>query len=171
MKIISVLLSVIFLFSVFYIESPAQEPLVLIRHYIVEDNYGESGTYRIIKNENNFEKITIHGSECRKQTPQSTKEILRIPLFPDAYKVDGGFLLPSEIEGIVMDIPFNYFSCLESSARYFQMLLYNGWEITYFNATSLCVQIGLVNENGVKCRLLIYKDFLKVYCSLINSNA
>jgi len=151
-------------------ESLAYESPVLIRPYIVEDNYGEPSIYRIIKSKNGFEKLTVHGSECKRQTPQSTKEILRLPIFFDVYKVDGGFLLPSEIEGIVMDIPFNYFSCLESSARYFYMLLYNGWEIVYFNATSLCIQIGLVNEDGVKCRLFIYKDFLKVYCMLINSN-
>lgn len=166
MKVMPALLAAVLTISMPNTELPAQELSVQNRPYIVEDNYSPSDTYRIIKSKNSYEKLTAYGKERYKQTVQSTKEILYLPLCLDVNEIDGSFLLPSEIEGIVMDIPFNYYSNLESSARYFQTLLYNGWEIDYYNATSLCVQIGLVRD-GVVCRLLIYEDYLKVYCKLI----
>lgn len=145
---------------------PSNHP-ALVRPHIVEDNYSQSDTFRIVKNGNVYEKFTVSGKERFKQTVQSTKEILYLPICIDVEMVDDGFLLPSKIEGIVMDIPFNYYSSLESSARYLQTLLYNGWEIEYYNATSLCIQVGLIRD-GVICRLLIYEDYLKVYCKLLS---
>lgn len=166
MKIVTVLLAAALTLSMANVESLAQEPPSQNRAYIVEDNYSSSDAYRIIKSKNAYEKLTIHSREHYKQTVQSTKEILRLPICLEVEKIDGGFLPPSKVKGIVMDIPFNYYSNLESSSKYFQTLLYNGWEIEYYNATSLCIQVGLLKE-GVVCRILIYKDYLKVYCKLI----
>jgi len=134
---------------------------------IVEDNYYPSDTYRIVRGRNGYDKITVNGREHHKQPVQSAKEVMRLPIALDLYEIDCIFLMPSEINGIVMDIPYNYYSPLASSAKYYQMLLYNGWELAYYNASSLCVQIGLINSSGITCRLLIYEDYLKVYCSLM----
>jgi len=136
------------------------------RPIIVEDNYSKTDTYRILQTGNGYERLTVYGTERHKQFVQSTKEVIRLPFFLDMYESVSGFIMPSEIEGIVMDIPFNYYSSLDSSAEYFYLLLYNGWEIEYYNASSLCIQAGLVKD-GVSCRLLIYEDYLKVYCKLL----
>ena len=133
---------------------------------IVEDNYLSSNRYRIVQSKNGYEKITIHGKERYKQLVQSTKEILKLPINLDTYESNEIFLLPSVVEEIIFDIPYNYFSSLESSAKYFQLLLRDSWEIEYYNASSLCIQVGLIKD-GITCRLLIYEDYLKVYCRLI----
>lgn len=166
MKILPVLLTAALSFSAPGAKMPEQGLLNPSNIVIVEENYSLSDTYRIMKSKNAYEKLTIYSKERHKQTLQSTKEILNIPICIEVDEVNGGFLLPSEIEGIVLDIPFNYYSNLDASAKYFQILLYNGWEIEYYNATSLCIQIGLV-RNGYNCRILIYEDYLKVYSKLI----
>jgi len=137
------------------------------KQIIVEDNYFRSNTYRIIQVKNGYAKITVDGRARHKDAVQSTKDVLRFPVILNVEKINDEFLMPSEIDGIVMDIPFNYYSSIESSARFFYTLLQNGWELEYYNATSLCIQIGLVNNQRVMCRLLVYADYLKVYCSLI----
>jgi hypothetical protein len=162
------LLSVVLALSAPNAELSAQKPQASKRPHIVEENYSPTDTYRIIRHNNEYKKLTVHGKERYRQMVQSTKEILQLPAQLDVSEAEGGFLLPSKIDGIVMDIPFNYYSNLESSAKYFHTLLYNGWEIQYYNATSLCVQIGLIDENGVTCRIIIYDNYLKVYCRLIH---
>jgi hypothetical protein len=163
---------VIFLFitaiilNIFAIELYAEQEIEQ-NQIIVEENYFPSDIFRIVQGINGYEKITVNGRERFIQPVQSTKEALRLPLIFDVFETGDGFLMPSEIEGIVMDIPFNYYSSLQSSSKYFHILLFNGWEIEYYNSNSLCIQIGLVRDN-VTCRLLIYEDYLKVYSSLIN---
>ena len=163
-RMITAVLTAALIFNASAAELSAQPPAY--HPVVVEDNYSQSDTYRIAQGLKGYEKITPYGNERFRQLMPSTKEILKLPVFLGVYEVYGGFVLPSEVSGIVMDIPFNYYSSLEASAEYFQMLLFNGWEIVFYNASSLCVQIGLV-QDGVTCRLLIYKDYLKVYCSLI----
>lgn len=138
-----------------------------LKPIVVEDNYFLSDSYRIVQGKNTYEKISIHGKEHYKQAVQSTKEVLRLPIILDIGEMEDEFLMPSDIAGIVPDIPYNYYSSIDSSSRYFYTLLQNGWEIEYYNASSLCIQVGLVNNQGIACRLLIFEDFLKVYCRLM----
>jgi len=137
------------------------------KQLVVEDNYFRSNTYRILQAKNGYDIVTVSSRERYKQAVQSTKEVLRLPFAFDVNEISGGFLMPSEINGIVMDIPYNYYSPLESSSTFYFTLLYNGWELEYYNATSLCIQIGLVNNKGITCRLIIYRDYMKVYCNLM----
>ena len=69
---------------------------------------------------------------------------------------------PDDIAGIEKEIPYNYNSAKELSAKVLYSVLYKDWEITRYEADPVKAVIELCKD-GVLCRIVIYEDRLKVY--------
>lgn len=69
---------------------------------------------------------------------------------------------PDEIEGIKKDIPFNYFSTAELSSKFLYSVIYNDWEILKYQSEPDNIKVELIKD-GITCRIVIYKNYLKVY--------
>ena len=101
-RIATFFLATVLSFNMFAVEIHAEQ-LMEQKQVIVEDNYSTSDVYRIVRVKNGYDKITLNGRERHKQTVQSTKAILQLPMILDLYETKDGFLTPSDINGIVID--------------------------------------------------------------------
>ena len=69
---------------------------------------------------------------------------------------------PDEIDGIKKDIPYNYTSTAESSAKLLYSAIYQDWEITKYYSEPDKITVELIKD-GTTCRIIILADYLKVY--------
>lgn len=97
----------------------------------------------------------LKNSNSKYQTIRNCLEL--IPNF-DVSEVD----YPDDIEGITKDIPYNYKSQLDLSSKFLYSLIFQGWEIEYYKAEPDVIKLNLIRDTE-KCRVVIYKDYLKVY--------
>ena len=72
------------------------------------------------------------------------------------------FKSPTDIGSITEDIKYNYHSTLEDSTIFLNSLLWKGWSIQNYEATDISIYIELTKDEDL-LRLVIYKDYLKVY--------
>lgn len=69
---------------------------------------------------------------------------------------------PTDIEGIVEDIPYNYHASITQSAQYVYSLLGCGFDLIEYSASSNVIYMELADIENI-IRLVIYEDYLKVY--------
>jgi len=128
------------------------------RLFIIEEHL-DAGGHRVIEYSNGRFYKTVNGERSRLRGELRVPiPALRLPF------VVGGkvYCKPSDIDGVIKDIPFNYFATLEQSAAYVNSLLKNGFRVISYMATSHVIFIKL-EKNDVICRILIYDGYLKVY--------
>lgn len=89
---------------------------------------------------------------------RATTAVLQLPLI----FTDNIYQTPEDIEGIVEDIPFNYFATIEQSSEYIYSLFNQGFIVTSYTATPLMIQLELRKAN-TRYRIIVYEDYLKVY--------
>lgn len=123
---------------------------------------------REYKNGRYYESVngitTVMVEDLKKQT-----KILQLPF----RFTDEEYASPSAVGGIVEDIPYNYYSNLDSSAEFVYSLLFRGYTVLEYSASSNAIYMELelpassVDVEGNTIRIIIYSDYLKVYITNI----
>lgn len=91
---------------------------------------------------------------------QKNSSVMTLDFRPNSIVYDS----PLTVEGITSDIPYNYFSNIESSSEYVYSLLGNGFELVEYSSTSNALYLELTHEERL-IRIIVYEDYLKVYDS------
>lgn len=92
------------------------------------------------------------------QFPASVNEVMNLSFKP----TNKAYSHPTEIDGIVEDIPYNYYADMDKSSTYIYSLIQAGFELTGYFATSRVISLEL-ERDGLVCRILVYENYLKVY--------
>lgn len=125
---------------------------------IVEEHFDLDGYWTFEYDDGRFYKNDESGRIKLKENLSSVNEVLALPFCPTTKIYNS----PTDVEGIIEDIPYNYYSSLESSAKYIYSLLYQGFELISYSSASGVILLELEKEK-VKCRILVYEDYIKIY--------
>ncbi len=125
---------------------------------VIEEHFDLEGYWTFEYNDGRFYKNDENGRVKLKENLSSVNDVLKLPFCPTTEIYN----FPTEVDGIIEDIPYNYYSSLESSAKYIYSLLYQGFELTNYSSASGVILLELEKEK-VKCRILVYEDYIKIY--------
>ena len=125
---------------------------------VIEEHFDSKGYWTFEYSDGRFYRNNENERIKLKENLSSVNEALHLPFCPttEIYK------FPTEVEGIIEDIPYNYYSSLESSSKYIYSLFYQGFELRSYSSSSGVILLELENEK-VKCRILVYEDYIKIY--------
>lgn len=129
---------------------------------IIERSLKAGGSFELTYFKNGRYYKSTDGEEIKLEEDlrKSSSNILQLQFLPNEELYDS----PTGIEGVKEDIPFNYFSDLESSSEYIYSLLGNGWNVLEYTAGINTIYFELTKD-GELLRIIVYEDYLKVYKS------
>lgn len=125
---------------------------------VIEEHFDSEGYWFFEYDGSRFYKNDKNGRIKLEKNLSSVNDVLEIPFRPTT-KI---YNFPTEVDGIVEDIPYNYYSSLDSSAECIYSLLYQGFELISYSAASEVILLEL-RKDEIKCRILVYEDYIKIY--------
>lgn len=135
---------------------------------IILISYAPENHFNVIKQNNQFYKQIYDKTLTTDTLPNSNQEALKLlPCFT-IINTDKDYIEPLDIDGINKDIIFNYNSNLESSSKYINAMINNGWEVKNLLSDNKNIIIE-VCKNNQTCKIVIEEDKLKIYLKQLSS--